>query len=166
MPTFAGINHVALTVRDLDVSQRFYTEVLGFLAVLDVGHARVLMHTPTGFTIAVLTPPDGTREPFTERNTGLDHLGLAAASRAELVEWESRLRDAGVACSPIVDVPLGHHLNFRDPDGIALELQAPSELYAAALAVARDRQLSDAEVLAIAERLVGAEFVARPLPTR
>jgi hypothetical protein len=23
---------------------------------------------------------------------------------------------------------LGHHLNFRDPDGIALELAAPNEL--------------------------------------
>jgi hypothetical protein len=27
--------------------------------------------------------------------------------------------------SPIQDRPLGHHLNFRDPDRLALELQAP-----------------------------------------
>ena len=24
---------------------------------------------------------------------------------------------------------MGHHLNFRDPDGIALELDAPNELW-------------------------------------
>jgi catechol 2,3-dioxygenase-like lactoylglutathione lyase family enzyme len=43
-PGFKGVNHVAFTVTDLDVSQRFYTDVLGFLAVLDVGDVRVLMH--------------------------------------------------------------------------------------------------------------------------
>lgn len=163
MPAFAGINHVALSVTDLDVSQRFYTEVLGFLAVLDVGHARVCMHKTTGFTIALVHHPHADGARFDEACTGLDHLGLAAASREELVAWQERLDAAGVDHSPIQDMPLGHHLNFRDPDGIALELQAPTELYAAAVEGMRTQDLSDEDVLAAAAEMVGAEFVARPV---
>ena len=164
MPQFAGINHVALSVTDLDVSQRFYTEVLGFLAVLDFGHGRVCLHKRTGFTIGLVQHPHGTGDRFSEGNTGLDHLGLAAADRVELVEWEARLEAAGVEHSPIQDMPLGHHLNFRDPDGIALELHAPTEMYAAALERMRTEDLSDDAVLAAAGEMVGAELVARPLP--
>jgi glyoxylase I family protein len=164
MPQFAGVNHVALSVTDLDVSQRFYTEVLGFLAVLDFGHGRVCMHKGTGFTIGLLQHPGAAGTPFDETSTGLDHLGLAAADRAELEVWADRLTAAGVAFSPIQDTALGHHLNFRDPDGIALELHAPTKTYAAALADLRSRDVPDAEVLQVAAALVGPELVARQLP--
>ena len=39
--TFAGVSHVAFTVTDLDASQRFYTEVLDFVVVMDVGYGRI-----------------------------------------------------------------------------------------------------------------------------
>lgn len=158
MPSFTGVNHVALTVTDLDVSERFYTEVLGFRRALDVGDGRVIIHSTTGFTIALLRPPDATGGAFTELTTGLDHLGLAAASREELVEWEERLRGAGVPFTPIRDMPFGHHLNFRDPDGIALEFYAPNEVYSAALTDLRSRDVTDEEVLETAQRLLGDDF--------
>lgn len=162
MPSFSGLNHFSLAVTDLDASQRFYTQVLDLLPVLDVGYARVLMHKGTGFTVAIVRHPEGGGAPFSEFNTGLDHIGLAAADRDELVAWEAKLRDLGVTCSPIQDMPLGHHLNFRDPDGIALEFQAPSAAYAAAMADLRSREVSDAEVLARAAEMLGEDFVARP----
>jgi glyoxylase I family protein len=155
VPDFAGINHLALTVRDLDVSQRFYCDLFGFLLVLDVGHGRVCIHRGTGFTIALLRPDGASDDRFTPRRTGLDHLGLAVASRAELVQWEQRLQAAGVPSSPIQDLPLGHHLNFTDPDGIALELQAPTAVYAAALVELRSTDLSDDDVRDRAAELVG-----------
>ncbi|GAB3674262.1 VOC family protein [Angustibacter aerolatus] len=161
MPTFAGVNHFSLSVTDLDASERFYTEVLGFLAVLDSGPARVLMHNPSGFTISIVRHPEGTGRPFSETNTGMDHIGLTADSRDALVAWQERLKAAGVTFTPVQDTPLGHHLNFRDPDGIPLELQAPSQVYAAALAQLREREVPDAEILAIAEQLLGPELVAR-----
>ncbi|HET6967616.1 MAG TPA: VOC family protein [Ornithinibacter sp.] len=158
MPSFTGVNHVALTVTDLDVSERFYRDVLGFRRALDVGYGRIVIHSATGFTIALLRHPDAAGGPFTELTTGLDHLGLAAASRAELVEWEERLRAAGVPFTPIRDMPLGHHLNFRDPDGIALEFYAPNEVYSAALTDLRSREFTDEEVLETAQRLLGDDF--------
>lgn len=158
MPTFAGVDHVALTVTDLDRSERFYTEVLGFRRVLDLGHGRITIHEATGFTIALMRHRGAAGGAFTELTTGLDHLGFAAASRDELVQWEHRLREAGVPFTPIRDMPLGHHLNFRDPDGIALELHAPNAVYAAALTELSTRDVSDAEVLETAQRLLGDDF--------
>lgn len=159
MPEFAGVNHLALTVTDLDASQRFYCDLLGFTLVLDLGHGRVCLHQGTGFSLALLRWPGGDGAPFSELRTGLDHLGLTAASREELVEWEQRLRAAGVPCSPVQDLPLGHHLNFRDPDGIALELQAPTAEYAAAMAQLRATPMSETELRVAAGQLLGPEVV-------
>lgn len=132
MVTFAGVDHVSFTVTDLDRSQRFYAEVLDFVPVLDVGYGRILMHPSTGFTLSVMKHDDARGGEFTELTTGLDHLGLGAATREELVEWERRFDELGVTYTPIRDMEFAFHLNFRDPDGIALELSAPNELFLAA----------------------------------
>jgi catechol 2,3-dioxygenase-like lactoylglutathione lyase family enzyme len=57
MPTFAGVDHVSLTVTDLDVSQKFYTEVLDFVVVLDGGYGRICIHNPTGFVLGLMQHP-------------------------------------------------------------------------------------------------------------
>jgi glyoxylase I family protein len=126
--TFAGIDHVSFTVINLDASERFYTDVLDFVLVMDVGYGRICMHPSTGFVLALIKHPDAHGGPFTELHTGMDHLGLTAASREELVEWERRFDEHGVTYTPIRDLEMGYHLNFRDPDGIALELSAPNAL--------------------------------------
>ena len=62
MVAFAGVSHVALTVTDLTVSQHFYTTVLDFVAVLDMGYGRICMHPGTGFTLGLIdtrVPPGG-----------------------------------------------------------------------------------------------------------
>lgn len=162
MPRFTGADHVAFSVTDLQVAERFWTEVMGLLTVLDTGSGRVLMDTATGFTVALLQHPQARGGTFSELTTGLDHIGFAVGSREELVQWQERLAAAGVEYTPIRDVPLGHHLSFRDPDGIALELTASTPEYAAAMAELRSRPMSDEEVLAAAERLLGPDLVARP----
>jgi glyoxylase I family protein len=160
-PTFAGIDHIALTVTDLDVSTKFYRELLDFIPVLDFGYGRVLLHK-SGFSLGLMKPPEGTGARFSELNTGVDHLGLAAASREELVEWEARLDAAGVTYTPIQDMELSYSLNFKDPDGIAWELSASTETYAAALTRLREEDLTHEEILAEAARLVGPDYVAKP----
>lgn len=152
---FNGINHVALTVTDLDVSERFYCDLLGFTMVLDLGSGRLCLDRHSGFSLALLRPPGASADAFSPLRTGLDHLGLAAGSRLELEEWHRRLTAAGVECAPIQDMTLGHHLNFKDPDGIALELQAPNDLYAAIVVELSTTDISDDDIRRRAADLLG-----------
>ena len=133
MVTFSGVDHVSFSVTDLDRSERFYTEVFDLIRLLDFGTGRIFLHTETGFIFTITTPEGAQGQPFTELATGLDHIGFTAGSRDELVEWESKLDALGVAYTPIRDMEFGYHLNFRDPDNIALEITAHSEASRACL---------------------------------
>lgn len=159
MVTFAGVDHVAFTVTDLDVSERFYTELFGFVVVMDVGYGRICLHPGTGFTLALLKHPDAHGGAFTELRTGLDHLGLAAASREELEQWERRFDEYGVTYTPIRDMEFGYHLNFRDPDGIALELSASNELMLTAQRLMAEGNLTAADIAAFISENVSPDVV-------
>jgi catechol 2,3-dioxygenase-like lactoylglutathione lyase family enzyme len=148
MPRFAGIDHLSLSVTDLDRSERFYTEVLGLMPLLDFGIARTYIDRPSSFILSLIQHEAGTAEPFSELHTGLDHLGLRAASRDELVEWERRFDEYGVIYTPIRDMEFGSHLNFRDPDNIALEFSTSNEVMAGWLEELKDREFSREEIQA------------------
>lgn len=134
------LHHIALTVRDLDASVAWYGEVFGVTPLMDVPHeggtGRVLAD-PTSSLAFVLHVHDGASgDDFSERRTGLDHVGLAVAGREALVEWQGHLEQHGVrradradqplTQSAIADEPYGAVLVFRDPDNIQLELFAPA----------------------------------------
>jgi glyoxylase I family protein len=97
--------------------------------------------------------------PFTELTTGLDHLGLVASSREELEAWECRFDEHGVTYTPIRDMEMGHHLNFRDPDGIALEFDAPNELAIKARRALASGQTSPAEIATFVAEHFGPDYV-------
>jgi catechol 2,3-dioxygenase-like lactoylglutathione lyase family enzyme len=159
MVTFAGVNHVAFTVTDLDASQRFYTDVLDFVLVMDVGYARIFMHPGTGFSLAVEKHPGAPGGAFSELNTGLDHLGFAAESREELEEWERRFDEHAVTYTPVRDMEMGYHLNFRDPDGIALEFSAPNEAMRTAQRLMAAGGVTEAEIAAFIAENIGPDAV-------
>ena len=164
MPTFAGVDHLSLTVTDLDGSQQFYTQVLDFTELVDFGHARILLHRPTEFVLCLIRHDGGDGGRFSELNTGIDHIGLTAGSRDELLAWEERFRAAGVVFTPVRDMEFGSHLNFRDPDGIALEFTVPNDVYSAALRELRDRDVPRAEIQARVEELLGIAPTVRAGP--
>lgn len=146
MPEFSGVGHVSLSVTDLDRSERFYGDVLGLIRLADFGYVRILVHRRTSFMVALVRHDAGRGGEFSELNTGLDHLGLTAATRDELVGWEHHLAALGVEYTPIRDMEFGHHLNFRDPDDIALEISASNEIVSAWLAELRERPFSQEEI--------------------
>ncbi len=161
-PAFRGIDHLALTVTDVERSARFYVDVLGFTAVLESEGAVLCVHKGTAFTLGLVQHQGATGQPFSHLTTGLDHLGLLARDRAELEDWARRFREHGVPFDGIVDETLGHHLHVRDPDGIALELYAPNDVYAAARDELRSRPFTDDELRMRAGQLLGLDTVAEP----
>jgi glyoxylase I family protein len=125
---FPAITHVALTVRDLQASERWYTKVLGVTPVLDedTGPFHHIVYALGGTLLGIHGFPDlANDDAFEERRAGLDHVAFGCASRSELEEWVARLDELGVAHGGIVDAGYGSGLSFRDPDNIALELFAP-----------------------------------------
>ena len=129
---FPALNHVALTVRDLNLSAPWYRVLIDADPVLDE-------HTDAGFRHVVWQFDNGTvfgihqhdRDiedgRFTEFRAGLDHVGFGCASRAELQAWADRLTSLGIEHGGIVDAHYGSGVSFRDPDGNALEFFAPPE---------------------------------------
>lgn len=130
MQLFPGITHVALTVRDIAVSQPWYQRLIGSDPVLDEdsagGYHHVVWMLNNGTLVGIHQHERrAPRERFSEFRVGLDHVGFACADRAELEKWMGRLNQLGIVHGGIVDAPYGSGLSFRDPDGIALEFFAP-----------------------------------------
>ncbi|HEY6532984.1 MAG TPA: VOC family protein [Acidimicrobiales bacterium] len=127
-PTMPPIQHVAVTVTDLEASEAWYNRVFGVKPVLseDTGPFRHIVYElgPTLFGIHGF-PELTSVEPFDELRPGLDHVSFGVATRDELVMWAERLDQLGVPRGEIKDAPYGSGLSFRDPDNIALELFAP-----------------------------------------
>ena len=74
--------------------------------------------------------------------------------------WERRLEALGVEYTPIRDMEFGAHLNFRDPDHIALELSTSNPILTGWLDELREREIPRDEIEA---RL--AEYLASRQPT-
>jgi catechol 2,3-dioxygenase-like lactoylglutathione lyase family enzyme len=146
VPEFVGVDHASLSVTDLDRSELFYTEVLALIRLADFGTARILLHRPTSFILALVRHDAAYGDQFTELRTGLDHLGFAVTSRDELEAWERRLQELSVEYTPIRDMEFGAHLNFRDPDHIALELSTSNETMTSWLDELREREIPRDEI--------------------
>lgn len=146
MPELSGVDHASLSVTDLDRSERFYVEVLGLMRLADFGTVRILLHRTTSFTLALVRHDAAHGGRFTELNTGLDHLGFGVGSREELVAWERRFESLGVEYTPIRHMEFGAHLNFRDPDHIALELSTSNDVLAGWLEELKVREIPREEM--------------------
>jgi glyoxylase I family protein len=121
-----GVNHVSLTVTDLQRSRGWYERVLDWSSVFEGegdGVRFVVGLLPGGLMIGLREYDAGVPGLFDPTRVGLDHLALAV-DVADLPSWEKRFAELGVIYDPVQDTPFGFVLNFKDPDGIALELTA------------------------------------------
>lgn len=136
-----GLHHVRLTVTNLARSRAFYEEVLGFQVAAqspgDAGDPSVrqdpdqlyggVIYQTNGILVGlrpVATPGDA----FNSEQIGLDHLSFAVASRTDLEAAAAALEQKGITHGEVKDLAgFGLSiLSFSDPDGIHLELTAPS----------------------------------------
>jgi glyoxylase I family protein len=127
MPEITNINHVALTVSDVERSVAWYQKVLGLTQIMEGPHPDgagrfVLLATANWSVMVGIHGHDTSRgERFEETVTGLDHVSFGVASHEELEAWETRLKELGVEHSPVRDEVGFSLVAFRDPDNIALE---------------------------------------------
>lgn len=125
--SFAGVNHIAINVRDLDASVQWYGAVLDFEPLFPWNtdtFDRLIMGHPSGVVIGLTRHKHSDGEAgFNARVTGLDHLAFTVSSEEALAAWAVRLTEAGVEHSGVQVTPeTGFTLiAFRDPDGIQLE---------------------------------------------
>ena len=127
--------HVRLTVTDIDRSRAFYDAVLGLPVAVELPpdadeKTREQLWFLFGGVIyqlgdSLLGLRPVSRDEFDENRTGLDHVSFAVADQAALEHAVTVLDEQRVAHEGIKDIGAGWILEFRDPDGIALEVFAP-----------------------------------------
>ncbi|MDP8931342.1 MAG: VOC family protein [Actinomycetota bacterium] len=131
IPPLASIHHVAITVTDVARSVAWYKRVFGFeemgTAPHPGGYGLLLQLPGVDVVLAIHHHDTNQGEPFAETRTGLDHVGFAVPTRADVEAWRKRFDELGVKQSPITDMEDFDVsvLVFRDPDNIQLELFAP-----------------------------------------
>ena len=135
--TVKSINHIRLTVTDIQRSRTFYETVFNWPVAIEMPegtppeaqgrygflYGGVIYNM--GHSLLGLRPVSA--DSFDEDRTGLDHLSLAVAAKADLAAAAELLDELNVKHGGPKDIGDGWILEFRDPDNIALELFAPKE---------------------------------------
>ena len=118
-PKTSGIHHINLRCSDLDVSKKFYRDVIGFPVALETAD---LFAFPVGsvFIVFKKSNKDETFNPFT---IGTDHIAITCESEEELQRLAKELSDASVENSGVkLDPTLQKlYVAFKDPDRIQWE---------------------------------------------
>lgn len=121
-----GIGHVAVTVKDMERSVRFYTEALGFQKAFEFRHPEtgdpwiVYLNISPGQFIELFY--GGTEDhPWHDCLIGVQHLCFETDDIHAAVE---KIRDAGfsIDIEPKQGIDLNWQAWTRDPDGVRIEL--------------------------------------------
>lgn len=130
--TTKGINHLGLTVRDLDQTTAFFTELLGWrLLARDEEYPRTTVSDGTcRLTLWQADRASQITGFDRKRNIGLHHLALEVTSEDELNEMAGKIRSWPGVQMEFEPEPLGggprKHMMFNEPGGIRIELIWPA----------------------------------------
>jgi catechol 2,3-dioxygenase-like lactoylglutathione lyase family enzyme len=117
-----GIDHVALSVRDIERSAQWYIDVLGF----EKRHEGVWHGIPTfigrGSTAIALFPvrEDESQTQTRPGKSGMLHLAFRADA-SNFASAQNELKGRGIKFE-FEDHEISHSIYFRDPDGHQLEI--------------------------------------------
>jgi catechol 2,3-dioxygenase-like lactoylglutathione lyase family enzyme len=115
-----GIDHVAMGVRDVEQSAKWYVEVLGFERLHEGAWNGVPTFIGKGATGIALFPASHEAKSSSHREIRMLHLAFRAdwenfiAAQRELEKWGIRFE--------FQDHEIAHSIYFRDPDGHVLEI--------------------------------------------
>lgn len=113
------LGEVALTVRNLDQTAQFYTQVLG-LVLLARDPARAVLGTPDGHPLVTLRhDPNAFKAP--SNATGLYHLAIAFPTRPDLARWLKHAAGLGLQLGQS-DHLTHEAFYFDDPEGNGIEI--------------------------------------------
>ena len=123
MPKVNKVAHIVLAVKDVMVSVKFYTEVLGMEAVdLKENHKACFLSFGTQHhDIAVFEATEGAER----GGIGLDHFAMQIEGGIpELNHLKERLEEMGVTVTHTTDHTITKSVYFLAPDGNQLEIFA------------------------------------------
>jgi glyoxylase I family protein len=127
--SIGAMHHVTITITNLERSVEFYSNVLGFEQVADLG-TTIVMHNGS-VMLGVSLAPDPEQviadDRFNENRVGLDHISFLVDDREAMQKAAEDMDKMGVSRGAIRDLGKGfgmYVMAFRDPDNIQLELTA------------------------------------------
>jgi catechol 2,3-dioxygenase len=147
-----AINHLVLNVTDMEVSHRFWTEIIGFRCVAQLkqvpGRTRPNMRFYSGVDpqggvthhdLALAEVPKTTENggaahdewKLMPRRTGLNHVAIAWPDRESWLKQIAYLQSKGVPFHRRINHGMTHSVYISDPDGHGIEVlyELPREVW-------------------------------------
>ena len=146
-----GINHIVLNVKDIEVSHRFWTEIMGFRCVAELkstpDRVRPTMRFYSGLdaqghvthhdlALAEVQEPEangGDREKWDlmPNRTGINHVAIAWPDRESWLKQVEFLQSKGVPFHRRTNHGMTHSVYISDPDGHGIEVlyELPREVW-------------------------------------
>ena len=124
-----GLNHVTLTVNRLEPTAEELTKVLGFeqqgsYIILDEVKREVIVYATgaggAGAEVHVEARPDLPRGSV--GRGGVHHVAFRTPDDEQHREWQSRLSEAGVGVTQVIDRFYFRSIYFREPGGVLFEI--------------------------------------------
>jgi catechol 2,3-dioxygenase len=148
-----GVNHVVLNVRDIEVSHRFWTEIVGLRCVAELkpqpGRVRPKMRFYSGvaangnlshhdLALAEVPRQEGAAEAGAPETwslmgprVGLNHVAIAWPDRDSWLKQVEFLQSRGVTFHRRINHGMTHSVYISDPDGHGIEIlyELPREVW-------------------------------------
>jgi catechol 2,3-dioxygenase-like lactoylglutathione lyase family enzyme len=132
--TYTGINHLAMATQDMDMTIRFWRDLLGMRLVAGLGrpgYRHYFFEISAHDMIAFFEWPEVGK--ISEKDHGVpvkgpfafDHVSFEVAAGEDLWELKDKLEASDIWVSEVIDHGFIHSIYTFDPNNIPIEFSAP-----------------------------------------